>query len=50
MMSPHDESELSVRHIDVQEYAVGSERYERLIQQLEDAKRFQQPEVLAFNV
>ena len=38
-----------VRHIDLAEYQPGCERYERLMHQLKQAQRFQQPEDLRFN-
>lgn len=38
-----------VIHVPLEEYAVGSERYNRLMAQVEQARRYQSPEELRFN-
>lgn len=51
---PHSiEMEIAVEqviHVPLEEYREGAEHYERLIESIQLAQRFRQPEVLAWNV
>ena len=49
-LTKRDLADLHVTRIDPAEYAPGSERYERLMAGIEEARRWEWPSIMEFNV